>query len=152
MQKFAALRLLLLLFFVTAAIFAIHNFQPVGLPVPSSLTIKNIQEEPLSRTDDCIVSEEAAEVHYKEGDRNYEEALIDYVNGDSTVQVTTIDTKLSLLFWVPSDVAKCFREGSIAQVTIAECKKNQKGECDFSLAHTVYIRTESVNVLNWKYY
>ena len=143
MLKFVALRLLLTLFFVVAAIFYIRNFQPVNLPEPS--------RQPASAYS-CVVSEEAAKVHDGEnGEKNYEEAWIDYVNDDNTVQVTTVDTKLSLLFRASSSWAKCFRKGSMANVTITECNKTPEGECDFSLPHIVYVRTELVNILNWNY-
>jgi len=142
MSKFVALRFLILLYFVGMAIFIVSNLRPIDLPEP-------VRQE--ARADGCVVSEESSQVHYKEGERNYEEAWIDHVNDDNTVQVTTVDTKLSLLFWIRQSGAKCFRKGSIAQVTIAECSENPEGECDFSLSHNVYIRTEPVQILNWKY-
>lgn len=107
--------------------------------------------KPLSRIDGCVVSEEAAQVHYKNGERNYEESWIDYVNDDNTVQVTTVSTKRSFLFSTSSNKIRCFRKNSIASVTIGECKETREHECDFSLPHIVYVRTEPVQVLNWKY-
>ncbi|HXK40776.1 MAG TPA: hypothetical protein VJ046_01605 [Candidatus Paceibacterota bacterium] len=48
--------------------------------------------KPPSRIDGCAVSEEAAKVHAGEnGEENYEEASIRYVNDDNTVQVQTVD-------------------------------------------------------------
>lgn len=152
MQRFVALRLLLLLLFVTAAIFTIRTLQSTEPPVPPGLTLENVQEKPLSRMDGCIISEESASVHYKEGERNYEEALIQFVNDNNTVQVWTFDTKLTLLFEIKPERLVCFREGSIVPVTITKCKKNREDECDFSLPHTVYVRTEQVRILNWKYF
>ncbi|MBI4158152.1 MAG: hypothetical protein HY505_00825 [Candidatus Yanofskybacteria bacterium] len=140
MFRFVALRLWFLLFFVTATILLYRNFQSVDLPELIKLS---------AGADSCIVSEEAARVH--NGEKGFENAWIDLVNDDSTIQVRTIDTKLSLLFRVPLDRVKCFHKNSLAPVTIAECKNNQKGECDFSLPHIVYIGTESVQILNWKY-
>lgn len=124
----------------------IRNIQVTDLPSPADLDPRNTDDKPISRMDGCIVSEEDAKVHEK-----YEDALIQFVNDDSTVQVKTVDTKLAILFEVKPTELICFRKGSITPVTIAECTKNSDDECDFSLPHTVYVRTELVNILNWKY-
>lgn len=144
MVKLPAFRLLLLACFITVVLVVIRVVQlgPVHLPEP-------VRQE--SRADGCVVSEEAGGVHYKEGKKNYEEAWIDYINEDNTVQVSTVDTKLSLLFRVHPNRIKCFRRGSIAHVTISNCKEIQNGKCDFSLPHEAYVRTESVKVIRWRY-
>lgn len=145
-MKFITQFLSLLLFIITAiivvAISAIHNLQSVNPPEPPGH---------LARSDDCAVSEEEADVHYKEGKKNYEEAWVDHVNKDNTVQVSTINTKLSILFQTYSDRIKCFRTGSIVPVTVNECKKIRETECDLSLPHQVYVRTEPVKIIKWKY-
>ena len=150
------LRLLLVVVFLLLAARAC-SAQIINISLPPDPFAEAVLEgirtgKPPSRIDGCAVSEVAAKVHDgKNGEKNYEEALIQYVNGGNTVQVKTFDTKLALLFEVKPEILKCFRGGSIAPVTIAECKKDKKGECDFSLPHKVYVRTESVVVLNWKY-
>jgi len=127
-------------FFVVAAIFAVRNLQPIDLPEPSSQS---------ASADDCIVSEEAARVH--SGEKGFENARIWFVNEDNTVQVQTFETKLSILFELKPDKIECFNKGWITPVTIVECEKVKRDECDFSLPHTVYVRTEPVSILNWEY-
>lgn len=99
----------------------------------------------------CIVSEEAAAVHNRE--KGHEDAWIRFVNeeNDDIVQVETIDTNLVLSFKVGSDDIPCFRKESIAAVTIEECAKNKEERCDFSLPHTVFVRTLLVQIVNWEY-
>ncbi len=154
-MKRIVFRLLLVVILLSLIIIKVFNVQ-VASPLTSkdpfmAITMEGIRTgKPLSRIDGCVVGEVAAKVHGGEnGEKNYEEALIQLVNDDNTVQVQTFDTKLVLLF--EPKRPDCFRKGSMAPVTIADCKKDKKGECDFSLPHTVYVRTELVEVLNWKY-
>lgn len=102
---------------------------------------------PASRTDGCIVSPQAAKVH-----KNHDASWVQFVNEDSTIQVQTVDTKLAILFEIKPHASSCFQKGSIVPVTISDCVKNSKNECDFSRLHSVYVRSEPVKVLNWKYY
>lgn len=134
-MKFAAISLLFLLV-LTYLILTLRGYQTGDLPDPPSL----------ARADGCVVSPEATKVHEK-----YEDAWIQFVNADSTVQVQTVDTKLAILFEVKPDELVYFRKGSITPVTISECVENSDGECDFSMPHTVFVRTELVEILNWKY-
>lgn len=155
MGKFISVRLSLAVILLSLLPNSVCDAQVIDLSTPKDPFTAAILEsirtgKPPSRIDGCAVSEEGAQVHYQ-NNRNFEESFIDHINDDNTIQVTTVDTKLSLLFEVRTDAVKCFRPGSIALVTIAECKEGRKGECDFSLPHTVYIRTEQANVLNWKY-
>lgn len=155
MRKFVSARLSLVVILLSLLPNSVCDAQVIDLSNPEDQFTAAILEgirtgKPPSRIDGCAVSKESAQVHYQ-NNRNFKESFIDHINDDNTIQVTTVDTKLSLLFEVRSDAVKCFRPGSIALVTIVECKENKKGECDFSLPHTVYIRTERANVLNWKY-
>lgn len=140
-MKFIVIRLMLLLILVLAAVFYVRVLQLVNLPDSPNPLGKSF------KTDSCAVSEEAAEVHIEKG---FENAWIQSVNYDGTVQVQTVDTKLAILF-EPKRL-ECFRKGSLAPVTIVKCKEGKEGKCDFSLPHVIYIRTELVDVLNWKYY
>lgn len=148
MVKLTIVRFALLLALVLMAIFYIRALQLVNLPNPLDSLVPINSLGHLFKTDSCVVSEEAAEVH--NGEKGFENAWIQFVNDDNTVQVQTVDTKLAILFEPKRMI--CFREGSIAPVTVVKCKKGKEGECDFSLLHVVYIRTELVSVLNWKYY
>ena len=102
---------------------------------------------PVSRVDGCAVGQKASKVHGE-----YEDALIQFVNDDGTVQVNTFDGKRAILFEVKREKLTCFRKGSIVPVTIKKCAKKPNDECDFSLSHEVYVRTELVEILNWKYH
>lgn len=142
MVKLTIVRFALLLVLVLMAIFYIRAFQLINLLNPPDSLGHSF------KTDSCVVSEEAAEVHRKKG---FENAWIQFVNDDNTVQVQTVKTKLAILFELQPNKIKCFSEGWIAQVTVAECVKNFKGQCDFSFPYRVYVRTEQVNIINWKY-
>ena len=130
----------------------IVDISPPPDPFGKAILEGLITGKPPSGIDGCAVGEVAAKIHDGEnGEENYEEALIQHVNDDNTVQVQTFDAKLALLFEVKPERLRCFRGGSIAPVTIVKCEKNKEGQCDFSLPHKVYVRTEPVVVLNWNY-
>lgn len=150
---------LFFLFVVVAMLFVTNSYfgkPPIDLPDPP----RNFMLKPenpfhdgyLLRADGCVVNSEAegavsaATVH-----KDSEDAWIQIVNDDNTVQVQGVDSKLTILFEAEPDDARCFRKGSIALVTIVECAKGSNNECDFSLSHSVYVRTEPVNVIAWEY-
>lgn len=107
--------------------------------------------EIINMADKCTVDPEEAKVHGEGGEKRYEDAWIQFVNGDNTVQVQTAETRLALFFELKPQDAKCFREGSIAPVTIKKCVRKTGGECDFSLSHEVFIRAKKVDIIAWKY-
>ena len=116
------------------------------LPAPQHPLV-NGYVKPISRTDGCVVSPLAAKVHDV-----YEDTLIQSVNNDDNdVQIMAVDSGLDLLFKVNDKDMKCFRSGSLAPLTIVDCKKDKKGECDFSQPHKVYVRTLPVDVVAYKY-
>lgn len=140
MLKRTATRFFYLLSFLTAVMLIINNVLPVPaeLPEPSSS---------FAARESCVVGSEAARVH----DNGYENAWIQFVNNDNTVQVKTIDTNLTLAFKVaPNDVA-CFHENWIAPVTIESCFKIFSSRCNFNLPHIVYVRSQNVKIISWKY-
>lgn len=145
---FLIIRLLLLVFLVVILIFLFLNMAITSsLPIVQSPKPRVTAGKPISRTDGCVVDPETA----KKVHGNYEEAGIQLVNDDNTVKVQTINTRITILFKVVPGELHCFRKSSIAPVTISKCKKNRKGECDFSLPHEVYVRTLPVKVIAWKY-
>lgn len=139
MSIWVAFRPLFLLIFVAVVILFTRDCvaQPIDLPDPPKVLV---------RTEGCIVGSEEAKVHEK-----YENARIQFVNDDNSIQTISIDSKLALLFKVRPRSVVCFHEGSIVPVTVVKCEKDQEGECNFNLPHIVYVRTELAEVLNWKY-
>ena len=142
MLKLVVVRLFLLAFIIMMAIILIHILRPTNPPEPAMES---------TGAPSCVVSEEAAKVH--SGEKGFENAWIQFVNDDNTVQVQTVETKLVILFELklkPQDVV-CFHEEWITPVTIEECVKDSGGQCNFKLPHTVYVASRPVNVVAWKY-
>jgi hypothetical protein len=140
MSKLAAFRVVLVLFSIATIIIIFRHFQSADLPDPSRQS---------ARAGGCVISEEAAKTH--NGEKGYENAWIQFVNSDNTVQVQMVDTKLILLFKTRPNYIACYRKGWIVPATIESCVENSDGECDFKLPHTVYVRAEQVGILDWKY-
>ena len=140
MSKLAAFRVVLVLLFVATAMIIFRYLQSADLSDSS---------RPSARAGGCVISEDAAKTH--NGEKGYENAWIQFVNSNNTIQVQMVDTKLILLFETRPSYIVCYRKGWVVPATIENCVENSDGECDFRLPHTVYVRAEQVNILGWKY-
>ena len=144
MSVWPALRPLFLLFAVMAAIFLNREcaVQPIDLPDPPRIFMKSDK--------DCMVGAEEAKIH--NGTKSYEDALVQYVNADNTIQIQTYVTRLAMRFRIEPSYVRCFREGWNVPVTIKECVRDSENKCNFNKPHSVFVRTRDVEVINWKYY
>ena len=79
----------------------------------------------------------------------YENAWIQYVNQKTgLVLVTTIDSKLNIVFKPTPDNLNKFHIGWIAPVTFS-CVKTKKGDCDFNSPYNLFVSNAPVVVKRW---